>query len=322
MIRFLLAAFFVFFYSFYSFALQYSFGTKIGGHRVATALELGIRKSFIDFQFDFKKREPRNLVDMSEGDLYLEMFKKSLLPGYIVFEATSYPYYHLGTYLHEDHTSFYDHFTLFDLSETLNLIRVTAGGEEKPYVFSLFFGEVIPFSRVVGTTNIKKKDQVGYALSGWIIDYSNRREQNFFSRQDNWFDVLYKVKGSKTFQDETISWRFEIGPMFHDNREFIDAVTLFLMREHQFNKKADKTGNFFWTDVRYQYQWHIASSDYRSPLNIFTLQKIEAYKFFPKIYTGFMLGFRYDRFRAYDASDNFVKYNGEYSVYLAPTFVF
>ncbi len=305
-----------------SFAVRFSFGTKLGGHRAASTIELGVRKSYANFQFDFKKREPRNLVDLNEGELYLEMFKKSLFPGYVVLEATSYPYYHLGTYLHEDQTNFYDNFTIFGLPETLNLIRVTAGGEEKPYVFSLFFGEVIPFSRVVGTTDVKRKDQVGYALSGWIIDYSNRREQNFFSRPDDWFDILYKVKGSKTFQDETIAWRFEVGPMFHANREFIDAVTLYLMREHQYDKKAKKKGNFFWRDVKYQYQWHVASNDYRSLLNLFTLQKIEAYKFFPKIYTGFMLGFRYDRFRAYDALNNFVKYNGEYSVYLAPTFVF
>jgi hypothetical protein len=259
---------------------------------------------------------------MSEGDLYLEMFKKSLFPGYVILETTSYPYYHLGTYLHEDHTNFYDNFTFFGLPETVNLIRITAGGEEKPYVFSLFFGEVIPFSRVVGATDIKKKDQVGYAMSGWMIDYSNRREQNFFSREDHWFDVLYKVKGSKTFHNETIAWRFEIGPMFHSNQEFIDALTLYLMREHQYEKDDRKKGNFFWRDVKYQYQWHIASHDYRSLWNVFTLQKIEAYKFFPSIYTGFMLGFRYDRFGEFDATNTLVKFRGEYSVYLAPTIVF
>lgn len=311
-----ISIFYIFILSANGELLKLSTGKKVWGHRLGLSLGLGPMKSYMNGQYDLKKREPVNLYNVPELNLYKTLVFQSLVPKYILLELTHYPYLHLATYLNESEHQFFDEFDLsLPYDKSVNILEIISGGGEKPFCISLFLGEIIPFFR----GDRKDKDsQTGYALGGFVSTYSPRRIKKFMVLPDNWFELLYKLKGVRDREKDDIQWRFEFGGIVHDNSEFINSFELYLMREH---KSKEMPAFSLLKNVRYEYIAQSAMWDYRSIWNLFIMQDLSIVKYFPQIKLSIEFEIKYERFRNIEKS-NFVGFESNWSYYISPLIAF
>ena len=58
--------------------------------------------------FNISDRAIPDIGETSEGEVYLDLFKRSGLPQYVLFEFSVYPMPIAGVYAREEHESFYE----------------------------------------------------------------------------------------------------------------------------------------------------------------------------------------------------------------------
>ena len=232
-------------------------------------LSLNPDKSYLSTYFRFDDEALVDLSSVNEIDLYKNLFIKSLLPSYILFELTYYPLTDLGGYLYANQREIYDKFGFNTprLGErgqlTLNIISAMASRFEAPYMFGLFLGDITPFflntpkSMTQANDAYEKSEnekQTGSALMGFALSFGHRRMKLMRIHDDNWFHIAWKVRGTRITKINQMTWRYEIGYFHHYNKEFIKAFSFSLLRD---KTTFSQTGFSLLHNSKIEYTFHI-----------------------------------------------------------------
>lgn len=186
-------------------------------------LELDPYYTALGWTVPFEKNSDE--VDVEKGELstYGEMLTRSLVPRFMVIEASVNPLPLAGAAVRDRSESAYQK---LQLGDSFNLLESATAGFEEPYALSIFLGKVIDFSKGTKTLGRAQKGYVGYLISG-----GNYHIMNLLVIPDNWVEAEWKVKGDVHSQGKNMSWSFRGGAKLHDNPDIQNTLYVGIRRD-------------------------------------------------------------------------------------------
>lgn len=204
---------------------------KDEGHRIVFEHEENLYYSTLDAYVSLTNAPIPTVQEEDELTIYRDMFLRSYLPRFLVFEASVNPMPVLGVALKKHAPDFYDS---MELNSDLNMIQALTAGFEEPYALSIFLGDVVSFNRPGERGLPKNKGYMGY-----LVSVGNRHIKDNTLIDDDWVEVEWKIKGDKALKDVEQSWSFRLGAKYHGNTEITDALYVSLRRSNlDFNSSA------------------------------------------------------------------------------------
>src|SRR5487761_2632345 len=152
-----------------------------------------------------------------ESVIYSDLIQGSLVPRYMVLEASAYPMPLLGTYLKADQPLAYKRGQFGNSS--VNLIDSATAGFQEPWAVSAFFGNI---AKIVRPGEDRVGSNVGY--TGYLISFGTKQIKDNIFIDDHWMEVEWKIKGKVDYPDERLSWSFRAGGKFHDNTNIANEI--------------------------------------------------------------------------------------------------
>jgi len=162
----------------------------------------------------------------SEAVIYRDLIVGSLVPRYMLLEASAYPMPILGTYIKSHSPWLYQQ---GEISRTgVNLIESATAGFQEPWAMSAFFGNIANLQRPgedqPGTNNL------GY--TGYLFSVGAQHIKDNVLIQDKWYEVEWKIKGDLNDKQEKLSWSFRVGGKFNANPYVTDVMYLGIHRNN------------------------------------------------------------------------------------------
>jgi hypothetical protein len=161
----------------------------------------------------------------SEAVIYRDLIKGSLVPRYMVLEASVYPLPWTGTYI-KSHSP--DLYRRGEIGHTgINLFESATVGFQEPWAVSAFFGNVAKLKRPH-----ESRHGNNYGYTGYLFSAGNKHIKDNTLIDDNWYEVEWKIKGKINYPDERLSWSFRIGGRFNRNKDVNDVTYISLHRSN------------------------------------------------------------------------------------------
>jgi hypothetical protein len=161
----------------------------------------------------------------NEAAIYSELIKDSLIPRYMVLEASVYPLAVLGSYL-KSHSP--DTYRQAEIGHSgINLFESATAGFQEPWAVSAFFGNVAKLHRPNETRHGNN-----YGYTGYLFSAGNKHIKNNMLVADDWYEFEWKIKGKIDYPDEKLSWSFRIGGRFNSNKGVNDVTYISLHRSN------------------------------------------------------------------------------------------
>ncbi len=161
----------------------------------------------------------------SEAVIYRELIKGSLIPRYMLLEASIYPMPILGTYIKSHAPGFYKQ---ADLGKSgFNLIESLTAGFQEPWAVSAFFGNIAKIKR---PGDVHQSDNYGY--TGYLFSFGGKHIRNNVLIEDDWCELEWKIKGRIDRPDEKLDWSFRIGGKFNRNHDVNNVTFVSLHRNN------------------------------------------------------------------------------------------
>ena len=183
------------------------------------------------------------IVENDESSTYRRMFDRVFnKPRFMLIELGVYPLPYAAAYLKENHLSTYDKFSIGNF----NVLQALTAGYDEPYALSFFFGSIVRF---VQPGEEKKLKNRGY--NGWLFSYGDQHIVNNLLVDDDWYELEWKIKGDKDFENKTLSWSFRVGGKVHDNQDITDVVYFGIRRNH-LDVASDEASWFQNADIEYK----------------------------------------------------------------------
>ncbi len=189
--------------------------------RIEFDLELDAYYTNASVTFSLTDKPIRHLGERPETEIYRILFSQSLLPRYLVLEASINPLPYLGTYIKREHRRFYDN---AEISGSFNWVKTITTGFEEPWAASVLVGNVIDFD-LPGHADMKGK---GYA--GFLASAGNYHIKDNEMIKDDWREFEWKVKGDRKSSVRKLSWSFRVGAKLHENPYITDIIYISLRR--------------------------------------------------------------------------------------------
>lgn len=161
----------------------------------------------------------------SEPVIYSELIQGSLIPRYMLVEASVYPMPLLGTYLNTSQPEFYQKGRVGQ--STINIIESATAGFQEPWAVSAFFGNI---AKIVRPGEKRVGSNVGY--TGYLLSAGGKHIKSNELIDDHWLEVEWKIKGKVDYPDEKLGWSFRFGGKFHDNKNISDVLYVNLFRSN------------------------------------------------------------------------------------------
>jgi hypothetical protein len=153
----------------------------------------------------------------NEAVIYRDLVEGSLVPRYMLLEASVYPMPVLGTYIKSHSPSLY---LEGEISHTgLNVIESATAGFQEPWALSAFFGNIANLVRPGEPTDTHN---LGY--TGYLISAGAQHIKDNLLIQDKWYEVEWKIKGDLKEKNEKLSWSFRVGGKFNANPGVTDVM--------------------------------------------------------------------------------------------------
>jgi hypothetical protein len=161
----------------------------------------------------------------NEAVIYSNLIKDSLIPRFMVLEASVYPMPWLSAYIkmHSPHT-----YRQAEIGNTgINLLESATVGFQEPWAVSAFFGNVAKLQR-------PKEERTGnnYGYTGYLFSAGNKHIKNNTFVPDDWYELEWKIKGTIDYPDEKLSWSFRVGGRFNNNRDVNNVTYIDLRRSN------------------------------------------------------------------------------------------
>ncbi len=203
--------------------------------------------SDVDFNIPLTKQPIPTITSDSEPVIYRDLIEGSLVPRYMLLEASVYPLPVLGTYIKSHSPSLYQE---GQISHTgVNVIESATAGFQEPWALSAFFGNIANLQRPGDT---RPGTNLGY--TGWLISGGAQHIKDNTLIQDDWYEVEWKIKGKLDYPDENLTWSFRVGGKFNANPDITDVVYVGIRRSNlDFNQPF--LGWFKNSDVDLQLQF-------------------------------------------------------------------
>jgi len=179
--------------------------------------------SDVDYNVPLTSKPIPTISSDSEAVIYRDLIEGSLIPRYMLLEASVYPLPVLGTYLKSHTPGFYKQ---GEISHTgLNVIESATAGFQEPWAVSAFFGNIANLERPGET---KTGTNLGY--TGYLISAGSKHIKDNVLIDDDWYELEWKIKGDLHDKGEKLSWSFRVGANFNANPEVTDTVYLGIHR--------------------------------------------------------------------------------------------
>jgi hypothetical protein len=160
----------------------------------------------------------------SEAVILRELIKDSLVPQYMLVEASMYPMPLLGTYLKKYTPDFYKQ---GNIGSNFNIIESLTAGFQEPWAVSVFFGNVAMLKRPK-----EKRKGNNYGYTGYLFSAGNKHIKSNTLVDDEWCELEWKIKGKLEHADEKLSWSFRIGGKFNRNHDVNNVTYINLHRSN------------------------------------------------------------------------------------------
>lgn len=161
----------------------------------------------------------------SESTIYRDLIAGSLVPRYMLLEASVYPMPVLGTYIKGHSPWLYQQ---GEISRTgLNVIDSATAGFQQPWAVSAFFGNIANLE-IPGENG--KGSNLGY--TGYLLSAGAQHIKDNVLIQDYWYEVEWKIKGDLNYSDEHLSWSFRVGANLNANPYITDVVYVGIHRSN------------------------------------------------------------------------------------------
>ena len=160
-----------------------------------------------------------------ESVIYSDLIQGSLIPRYMVLEASVYPMPLLGTYLKTYQPLTYKRGQFGN--SNINLIDSATAGFQEPWAASIFFGNI---AKIVRPGEVRVGSNVGY--TGYLFSVGTKQIKNNEFLDDHWLEFEWKIKGKVNYPDEKLAWSFRVGGKFHDNINITNELYVNLYRDN------------------------------------------------------------------------------------------
>lgn len=223
---------------------------------------------------NFTRSEIPDYSDRTELDVYSDLLGQSLVPRFMLLEASVNPMPVLGTAVRYYAPDFY---RSANISDSLNLIKAVTFGFEEPYAVSLFLGNIARFKEPVEETSLVQNLAHNTGYAGILVSAGNYHIKDNELIDDYWYELEWKIKGDRNFSYATHSWSFRFGAKLHSNPDIADVFYLGLRRDRLdflesgwslwhnsgFEYRFDmRTQNLAWMrhDIRFDKKWPLAET--------------------------------------------------------------
>jgi hypothetical protein len=166
-----------------------------------------------------------SIASDSEAVIYRELIKDSLIPRFMVLEASIYPIAATTTYIKSHSPNLYRQGEIG--RSGINLFESATAGFQEPWAVSAFFGNVAKLQRPKETRHGNN-----YGYTGYLLSAGKKHIKNNTLVDDDWFEFEWKIKGKIDYPDERLSWSFRIGGRFNHNPEVNDVTYVSLHRSN------------------------------------------------------------------------------------------
>jgi hypothetical protein len=189
------------------------------------AFELDPYYTTVDYNVPLSNKPIPTITSDSEAVIYSELIKDSLIPRFMVLEASIYPLATLGSYVksHSPH--------LYRQGEIgrsgVNLFESATAGFQEPWAVSAFFGNVAKLQR-------PKEQRQGnnYGYTGYLFSAGNKHIKNNTLIADDWYELEWKIKGKLDYAEEKLSWSFRAGGRYNSNKGVNNVAYVSLHRSN------------------------------------------------------------------------------------------
>ncbi|MBI5429101.1 MAG: hypothetical protein HY938_01445 [Nitrosomonadales bacterium] len=161
----------------------------------------------------------------SEAVIYRDLIEGSIIPRYMLLEASVYPMPVLGTYLKRRAPDFYKQGKIN--GSNINIFESLTAGFQEPWAVSAFFGNI---ARLVRPGETRTGTNKGY--TGYLFSAGAKHIKNNVLVDDIWHELEWKIKGKRDYPDEKINWSFRLGGKFNNNPEITDVIYLGIYRSN------------------------------------------------------------------------------------------
>lgn len=216
----------------------------------------------------------------NEAAILRELLKDSLVPQYMLIEASMYPMPLLGTHLKKHSPDFYKQ---GDISNNFNIIESLTAGFQEPWAISLFFGNVAKLKRPK-----EKRKGNNYGYTGYLLSAGTKHIKSNTLVDDEWFELEWKIKGKMEYYDEKLSWSFRFGGKFNHNHD-VNNVTYINL--HRSNTNLRSKYLTWLENTNFDFRLHFLQQGgklVRSELIAGKKMPLLDYKFIPTFSTGFI----------------------------------
>ena len=196
------------------------------GSKIGVMWEPDLYYSDVSINIPLTEKPIPIIRSTSESVIYSELIKGSLIPRYMLIEASVYPMPLLGTYLKTDQPQLYGQGRLGHYS-TVNVIDSVTAGFQEPWAISAFFGNI---AKIVRPGEDRKGSNIGY--TGYLFSAGTKQIKDNEMIDDHWLEVEWKIKGKVDYPDEKLNWSFRVGGKFHDNQNITNEIYLNLFRSN------------------------------------------------------------------------------------------
>lgn len=161
----------------------------------------------------------------SEAVIYRDLVEGSLIPRYMLLEASVYPMPVLGTYLKGHEPGLYQE---GEIGHTgLNVIESATTGFQEPWAVSAFFGNIANLER---PGEIRTGTNLGY--TGYLLSAGTKHIKDNVLISDEWYELEWKIKGQLDYPDEKLAWSFRVGGKFNANPDVTDVMYVGIHRNN------------------------------------------------------------------------------------------
>jgi hypothetical protein len=157
--------------------------------------------------------------------IYSDLIEGSLIPRFMVLEASVYPLASLTTAIKSHSPTLYRQ---GEIGHTgINLFESATVGFQEPWAVSAFFGNVAKLNR-------PKEQRQGnnYGYTGYLFSAGSKHIKDNMLVSDDWYEFEWKIKGKIDYPDEKLSWSFRIGGHFNSNKDVNDVTYVSLHRSN------------------------------------------------------------------------------------------
>ncbi len=182
--------------------------------------------AFIDLDRDNNITDATNYT---ETQVYTKLILNTFNPNIFLLEVAVHPMGVGGLYFRQNHEDMYEKSKI----EDFNLVKAVTAGFEEPYSLSFFVGRMMVFKN-------KKDDHIGNnrAYMGYLITIGDYSIKDNLAHYDKWYNLEFKLKGTRNKDDRDLDWSFRVGTRIHNNTDFVNSIYIGARRSSIDYKKS------------------------------------------------------------------------------------